>query len=458
MRIVIPTTGSRGDVQPYLALGVGLRAAGHAVRMATHADFANFVRERGLDFYPITGSSRQMHALGAGSDMIHSGGKTLPFLRHFARMREPLLSELMAHCDQACADADLILAAPTAFGVAYSVAEKRRLPLVPSYYIPMTPTRALPSCLGPEPPAWLPGRGLFNLLSHFFVGGYLWNLLRPASNRARAEVLGLPPLPPWGPPLRFFRDFPTLHGYSPLVVPRPADVGVHHVVTGYWFLNTAPGWQPPPKLLDFLASGAPPICIGFGSMHSRDAAQITELVVRALTHCRQRGILLTGWGGLSAALRSDDMFVTETLPHDWLFPRSAAVVHHGGAGTTAAALRAGVPNIVVPFMADQPFWGRRVQRLGVGPAPIPFAELTVQRLADAMQQAIENADIRRSAAWLGARLREEDGIGRAVAVLHEYAPVLERQWDSRAESRRGGVTYRPRVRPLLLPQGATQAG
>ena len=454
MRIVIVTTGSRGDLQPFVALGLGLRAAGHKVGVATHSDFGTFVRERGLEFDAIAGSSRRMHASAVGGDMIHSGGNPLSFVRHFARLREGLFPDFMARCDEVCADADLVIATPTAFGVAYSVAEKRRLPLLPAFYLPMAPCRGQACPLGPDAPAWLPARGLFNLVSHFVINGYLWNLLRPAFNRARQEVLGLPPLPLWGPPLRVFRSAPTLYGYSPLVVPRSPDIAANHAITGFWFLNTAPGWQPPPRLLDFLASGPPPVVVGFGSMHSRDARRVTELAVSALTRSHQRGILLTGWGGLSAVHRSDDIFVAESLPHDWLFPRSAAVVHHGGAGTTAAALRAGVPSVVVPFMADQPFWGRRVQQLGVGPRPVPFRELTAARLADAIQKAVPCPETRRRAAWLGARLREEDGVGRAVEALHDCLPVLERQWGRQAEPAR--AAYRPRRG--LLPEGAAQVG
>src|SRR5207244_1627307 len=161
-------------------------------------------------------------------------------------------------CDAACAGADLVLAPTTVFGVAYSVAEKRGLPLLPAHCLPMAPTRELPSCLMPEPPAWLPCRGLVNFLSHFLVRGYLWQLLRPAVNRARREVLDLPPLPVSGPPLRLFRSVPTLHGYSPLVVPRPADLGDNHALTGYWFLDTPAHWRPPARLLDFLSAGPPP--------------------------------------------------------------------------------------------------------------------------------------------------------------------------------------------------------
>ncbi len=436
MRIVILTTGSRGDVQPYVALAAGLQAAGHPVRVATHADFAPLARERGLDFFRLADSSRHWHATAAGGDMIHSNGDPLAFARHFVRMREPLMSELMARSCEAAHGADLVIGSPTTIGIAYSVAEKHGVSLMPAYYLPMAPSRSLPSCFAPEPPGWLPGRGLFNFLSHFVLSGYLWQLLRPSYNRARQDVLGLPPLPLWGPPLRVFRNIPALHGYSPLVVPRPAEWGANHAVTGFWFLDTAAHWRAPARLLDFLASGPPPVCVGFGSMHSRGAERMTELAVEALRRCRVRGILLTGWGGLGAGRAADDVYVTEAVPHDWLLPRTAAVIHHGGAGTTAAAVRAGVPSVVIPFMADQPFWGRRVHALGVGPPPIPCRELTAGRLAAALRTALECPQTRRRAAWLGARVREEDGVARAVEAVEMFYPRADRRAHAPARAER----------------------
>jgi UDP:flavonoid glycosyltransferase YjiC (YdhE family) len=248
----------------------------------------------------------------------------------------------------------------------------------------------------------------------------MWLLLGQALNRARRDVLGLPPIPFYGPISSFLAPRLCLDGYSALVMPPPPDWGVRHHVTGYWFLNTDSDWKPPAGLIDFLANGRPPICIGFGSMHNRDAAHVTEVVVRALDKCGQRGILLTGWEGLATVPRSDRLYSVAEVPHAWLFPQTTGVVHHGGAGATAAGLRAGVPSLLVPFMADQPFWGRRVHALGVGPNPIPRKKLSVEKLAEGIRLMITDEAMRRRAADLGARIRAEDGVGRAAELLEQY--------------------------------------
>jgi sterol 3beta-glucosyltransferase len=254
-------------------------------------------------------------------------------------------------------------------------------------------------------------------------------MLKSEFNRARREVLDLPPVPFYGPIASFLGPRLCLDGYSALVAPRPRDWGASHYVAGYWFLDSDTNWQPPKALADFLSAGPAPICIGFGSMHDREAATVTELVKNALDRSEQRGILISGWGGLQTESASDRVFSIESAPHSWLFPRSAAVVHHGGAGTTAAALRAGVPSLIVPFMADQPFWGRRVYALGVGPEPIPHRRLTVDNLANSIRQMVADQAMRQRAAELGNRIRAEDGINRAIDLLERAVAI--------------GMKYRP---------------
>jgi len=203
------------------------------------------------------------------------------------------------------------------------------------------------------------------------------------------------------------------------VLPPPADWDERMHVTGYWFLDPVDAWTPPADLLEFLQAGSPPIFIGFGSMSPRNPEAMTQVILQALARTRQRAIILSGWGGLRAANVPDTVFTLDSIPFSWLFPRVAAVVHHGGAGTTAAGLRAGVPSIIVPFFADQPFWGQRVMDLGVGPAPIPRKELTAERLAQAIQMAVTDQPLRERAADLGTRIRAEDGIARAVELVKQ---------------------------------------
>ena len=241
----------------------------------------------------------------------------------------------------------------------------------------------------------------------------------------RREVLGLPRRPT-APPRA---DLPVLYGYSPVVLPKPPGWGPSRRVTGYWPLLVGPDWSPPPELSAFLAAGPPPVCIGFGSMVVEDRAATTALVLEAVRRAGVRAVLLAGWGGLGTAEHagSDDVLVLDEAPHDWLYPRCAAVVHHGGAGTTGAALRAGVPAVVVPFGVDQPMWASRVVALGTGPQPIPRRRLTADRLTHALR-AVADGRFAERAATVGALISAEDGIGAAVT----HYDALERSPHHRA--------------------------
>jgi UDP:flavonoid glycosyltransferase YjiC (YdhE family) len=226
--------------------------------------------------------------------------------------------------------------------------------------------------------------------------------------------------PFWGPfNADCLQGCPILYGYSPSVIPKPSDWDDHTHVTGYWFLDPDDDWTPPAALAEFLQAGPPPVYVGFGSMSSRKPEQTADLILRAIAQAKQRAIMLSGWGGLHKEDLPDTVLMVDSVPFSWLFPRVAAVVHHGGAGTTSAGLRAGVPTVVIPFFGDQPFWGQRVAELGVGPAPIPRRRLTAERLAQAMLRAVTDPAMRQHAANLGARIRAEDGIAGAVAVVQQ---------------------------------------
>jgi UDP:flavonoid glycosyltransferase YjiC (YdhE family) len=268
----------------------------------------------------------------------------------------------------------------------------------------------------PEIPRWLPFCGTLRRASHHAAFELLFRVIRRANDHARRRVLDL------GPGTNGFatmlRDKRlTLYGYSEHVVPTPGDWGANAQATGYWFLPQLSSWQPPRALVDFLASGEKPLCIGFGSMTTRDPAAATELVARACREARVRAVLLTGWGGLAHADLGDDVLALEGAPHDWLFPRVAGVIHHGGAGTTSAALRAGVPTTAATFIADQQFWGRRIAALGCGPGPIPFRKLRVGELARRMRALVDTPAYRDAALEIGRRLRGENGAVRAAAAF-----------------------------------------
>jgi len=214
---------------------------------------------------------------------------------------------------------------------------------------------------------------------------------------------------------------PFLLGWSAHVLPEdPHQRGWRHT-TGYWFLDHAAGYQPPEELQEFLASGEPPVSLGLGSMSGIESARtgrIVALTTQALERAGRRGVLLSSHSGIDdAGLPEGVIRVAGAVPYDWLFPRVAVAVHHGGAGTTAEALRAGVPSVVVPTVPDQAFWGWRVAALGAGPTPIPLKKLTAERLSTAILQAATDPEMRRRCRLLGEKIAAENGVGRAVEAF-----------------------------------------
>ena len=415
MDIAVIGIGSRGDVQPYLALARSLRHVGHHVRLVAPPNFAALAQQYEVDFCSVGVDFQALLDNDRVKSLLESGKlfRSLPALR-----REFLatIDDLFLATWQACRGAELVIA--TVIGpIGYSVAEKLQASYVEAAMQPFTPTRAFPS---PAFPPRLDLGGTFNHFTHSLFEQVFWQLYRANINRLRTQILGLAPHSLTGP-LRHIRKRGVLrlYAYSPHVVPRPADWPAAHQVTGYWFLPPPPRWQPSPELCTFLEAGEPPIYIGFGSMMSRDPQQMAALVSEALLRTGQRGIIASGWGALGGAMQySDRIFCVESLPHHWLFPRMRAIIHHGGAGTTGAALRSGVPSVIVPFGFDQAFWGHRMARLGAGPAPLPRPTLTATQLADAIEQAVNDSQMQARAALVGAQIRAEYGTAQALDHIH----------------------------------------
>ncbi len=415
MNIAIIALGSQGDVQPYIALGKGLSEAGHAVRLVTHENFEKPVRAHGLEFHAMPGNVQEFLETPEMRALTEKGNFIAITAR--AARESQRVTLLWARAGlEACRGAELIVAGVGGMYVGFSIAQKLDLPMVQAHVFPFTPTGDFPGVLFPQAITRL-GRGV-NRASHELIRQVMWQGSRVADAMAREQVLNLPAAPFFGP----YNDerlnrYPTLYGFSPSVIPPPRDWNDARV-TGYWFLESAPDWTPPADLEAFLANGPAPIYVGFGSMGSRNPAQTAELVLQALTSTGQRAVMQSGWGGLGTENLPDNVHAVSSVPHAWLFPRMAAVVHHGGAGTTAAGLRAGVPSIIVPFFGDQAFWGERVASLGVGPRAIPRKRLTADRLAQAIQRAVSDQGMRQRARDLGERIRSEDGIGNAVAAIN----------------------------------------
>jgi sterol 3beta-glucosyltransferase len=262
------------------------------------------------------------------------------------------------------------------------------------------------------------GRRL-NRLSFHVTRQLLWQSTKTSDVVTRARW-GLPKGAFWGP-FRWLaaQKVPVLYGYSQYVLPAPKDWDATHQVTGYWFLDAPDTWNPPADLVKFLEAGPPPIYIGFGSMGSRNPQEAGHLAIEALERSGQRGVVASGWGGLTPATVPESVYLVSEVPHQWLFERMSAVVHHGGAGTTGAGLRAGIPSIIIPFMGDQPFWGKRIADLGVGPTPIPRKKLTSHALAEAITQAVSLPAMRQRAYALGQQIRAENGVAKAVALIEQ---------------------------------------
>ncbi|MFG2018394.1 glycosyltransferase [Actinomadura geliboluensis] len=402
-RIVIFAAGSRGDIQPCVALGRALRARGDEVRLVASARYAPMAVAAGLELAPLTADPTEILESDAGQELLAGGRNPVKFLGGFRRILGPMAERLLAECSDACKGADLILG-PTLGFLPRHIGEHLGVPWALIHFQPSEPTGAFPHPFVPQARMLGPwGRRA----SFRAVDEIAWQLSRPFINPWRDASLGLPRLP-----LRGRRpDGPVLACFSPAVVPRPADWGPGVHLTGYWFLDE-PEWEPPAELAEFLAAGPAPVYVGFGSMVPKDSA-MTDLTVRtALKLAGVRGIVQG-----DPATSDEHVLAVRDVPHAWLFPRMAAVVHHGGAGTTAAGLRAGVPTVVCPFFGDQPYWGERVAALGAGPRPLPFRAMTVPRLAAKVRRAVQDPDVADRADDLGRRIRAEDGVGRAREVI-----------------------------------------
>lgn len=414
MKITIATVGTRGDVQPYVALGLGLQDAGHHVQIATDPLFQSFIESHGLGFAPVNADPRQ----AMQEDIRQIGSNPIRLLRWIDRQFTPLARQYFIDMHAAAQDSDAILVSALAFA-AMHVAQSLGIPSLATYLYPVTPTRTFPSMAGSSLPAWLSNVGWVNWSSFRLYNLFFFRMMLPMINQLRQEILNLPPIP-WNYYTKIdISDVPIIYGYSQYVIPKPVDWGDHLHVTGYWFMPDN-HYQPPRELASFLDAGPKPVYIGFGSMLDAEAARTTQIVLEALQMIGGRAILHGGWSDFGAQELPDSVFRTGEVPHSWLFPRMAAVVHHGGAGTTAAGLRAGVPAVIVPYFADQPFWARHVHQLGASPVPIPREQLSATKLAAAIKSALQNDQMKTTASQLGEQINGENGVATAVNLIEGY--------------------------------------
>lgn len=438
MRIAILCIGSRGDVEPYLALGAGLHGAGHNVVLATHAEYENSVRSAGLDFSSMAGDPRRGIAEMLEASSASGKFRTLAFARRMGRIGNRLMVQLTRDGLMACRGADLIVASPMGIGLGANLAEYLDLPLIRAFYAPATPTREYPLF---HLPNILNRFGRVNLWTYDLARQIIWLSTRQSNNRARREVLGLPPLSLRD---RFgamdHHQWPLLYCYSEAVIPRPADWGNWIQVTGYWFPTEPAGWSPPDDLLAFLAAGSPPVFIGFGSMVHPSIRKTADRLIQAALDAGERVIVSAGWDGNMTGHDSTEVMAVGEVPYSWLFPRMAAVIHHGGSGTVAYGLRAGVPTLVVPLLPDQIYWGRRVYELGAGCRPLLPSTVDQTNLPGVIEYLVKSPQIRQRAEELGRRIRSEDGVGQAVSLIEDYSELQGSRPPEResTQQKRGG--------------------
>ncbi len=453
LNVVIQIVGSRGDVQPFVALGKVLKDTyGHRVRLATHTTFQKFVEDNGLEFFNIGGDPAELMAfmvknpgLMPGLDALKSGEIT---------KRRQGVEEILLGCWRSCIEAgdglgpapppqrpgepiderfslpgdpnhqpfiaDAIIANPPSFAHIH-IAEKMGIPLHMMFTMPWSPTRAFPHPLA-NIEASNTDVVMTNYVSYALVEMMTWQGLGDVINRFRTKVLDLEPLSLiWAPGLLSRLRIPTTYCWSPALIPKPADWADEITVAGFYFLNLASSYTPDPDLAEFLAAGPPPVYIGFGSIVVDNPNALTRTIFDAVSIAGVRALVSKGWGGLGtdAVGKPDDVFMLGNVPHDWLFKHVSAVVHHGGAGTSAAGINAGKPTVVVPFFGDQPFWGSMIARAGAGPAPIPYVKLTAENLAAAITEAIQ-PERKLRAEELGAKIREEKGADVGGKDFHDF--------------------------------------
>ncbi|KAJ4721477.1 Sterol 3-beta-glucosyltransferase ugt80a2 [Melia azedarach] len=419
LQIVMLIVGTRGDVQPFIAIGKRLQEDGHRVRLATHSNFKEFVMGSGLEFFPLGGDPKVLAGyMVKNKGFLPSGPSEIPIQR--SQLKEIIYSLLPACRDpdpdtMVAFKPDAIIANPPAYGHTH-VAEALKVPLHIIFTMPWTPTSEFPHPLSRVK------QQVANRLSYQIVDSLIWLGIRDIINDFRKKKLKLRPVTylsgSYGSPL----DVPYAYIWSPHLVPKPKDWGTKIDVVGFCFLDLASNYKPPDSLVQWLEAGEKPIYIGFGSLPVQEPEKMTETIVKALETTGQRGIINKGWGGLgNLAEPKDFVYLLDNCPHDWLFLRCLAVVHHGGAGTTAAGLKAACPTTIVPFFGDQPFWGERVHAKKLGPPPIPVDQFSLEKLVDAIKFML-NPQVKTRAVELAKAMENEDGVAGAVKAFYKHFP------------------------------------
>lgn len=417
MRILLIGYGSRGDVQPLVVLGVGLKQAGYDVAIGAGVNFRDMVIDAGLGFEPFQTDIEALMNSEIGKAWANkSSGNSLAEARNTKRMADSHVNGMGEALYEMAKQYDVLVSGLMVFMVVERVAQKLGKKHITINFAPFTPTREAHATLVPIAPR---RNSFLNRWAGYMGQYFIYWTTEAASNRYIKSI--------GGETMTFKkflhaynREIPVIHAISPSVMPKPADWDDKKYVTGYWLPDRVDGWTPAPELAQFLASGERPIYIGFGSMPNTDPQGLIDRIVEAFTKTGKRAIISSGWAGLDADSLPDNIFLLKgSIPHNWLFSQTAGVIHHGGAGTTAEGLRAGVPQAIVSHFADQPYWGDRVHDLGVGVKYVRHHKLTAEWLIDAITRMTSDREMQDKAKRLSAIIGQEDGVKETVRVFDE---------------------------------------
>ncbi|KAK3293855.1 uncharacterized protein B0H64DRAFT_433147 [Chaetomium fimeti] len=428
LNVLIQVVGSRGDVQPFIALGNELQTYGHRVRLATHNVFEDFVRKAKLEFYPIGGDPSELMAY-----MVKNPG-LIPSMKSLRegdiQKKRTMVAEMLDGCWKSCIEpdtltgkpfvADAIIANPPSFAHVHC-AQALGVPLHLMFTMPWSATRAFPHPLANLKfgEKGVVDQGTANFVSYSIVEWMTWQGLGDVINKWRKK-LDLEEIPiSEGPVLAESQRIPFTYCWSPALVPKPADWPSYMDVCGFFF-REAPDYTPTTELSNFLKSGPMPIYIGFGSIVIDNPEQMTATLLEAVRATGVRAIISKGWSNLGGVECENVLFLGD-CPHEWLFAHVAGVIHHGGAGTTACGLLNGRPTTIVPFFGDQQFWGDMVAAAGAGPRPIPQKQLSAANLADAIRFCL-TPEAAAAAGHLAAKMKSENGVATAARLFHANLP------------------------------------
>lgn len=412
MKITMIAIGSTGDVRPYMLLGRELHARGHKVTIASFEPFEKMITEAGLRFFRISGDVVEMM-----SNIMKPGGNGVRIISSLEKTIRDIAPVLLGDLMRSCEGADALIC--TFFGsMYYSIAEKYRIPCIQTHYFPMDNNSAVPISSSPFQHLGRVWNSASYKIGYLLIGTLEKRYLsdwRRENGMAPRKLHTRPDYVSGG------HTVPVIYAVSPLVLARPKQWDEHIHMSGFWYDDEPCRWEPPQDLKDFMDAGETPIYVGFGSMVSGDMNRLYARVLRALRAARVRAVVSTGWGGENLRLKSNSRiyFADDYVPHDWLFPRVKAVVHHGGAGTTASGLRAGKPTLVIPFGGDQPFWGARVHALGCGPRPIRREALTVNKLTRGILDLVTRESYRAAVEEMAGRMRKEKGVQTAADIIEK---------------------------------------